>query len=1145
MRPHLPSSIRANLFLVVLAGVLPLLAIILASGWERRDNEIQEAGATAQRLVQSLADRQEGVTRGIRQMLGSLAVLPPVHELDAHACTALFRHFLSVNPNHANIALVLPNGEAIASAVPFTRASYLDMRHFREALETGEFAAGEYAVGRVSGLPVLPFAYPVLDEWGRAMAVLSTSLRLEAFAELFDLAQLPPDSFVGIADHRGVRLLRYPAKETNPPGEPIATRVWEVAKAVDLETRFTSLGSDGVRRITAIRRLRLGPGKTPYLNIFVGIPEAHAIARADAATREYLLWLAGSLLLSCSLAWVVGKFGILRRINRLVQVAQRVGAGELSARSGLTETRGALGTLARALDNMAAALEQDMTRLKSAEEALKEREAKISGIFTAAPLGIGMVVDRVLMEANESLCRMMGRSREELLGQSTRMMFASQEDFDFVGQEMYRQIRCQGIGTVETRFQHQDGQVIHVLLGSAPLDAEDMGKGVVFSALDINRRKLTEEALRESEERFRLLAAESPVSIMAFDQEGAITFVSNFHLAVFCRNLHGAEYFLGRKVWELPSVASAGIAHQVQGILRGERLHLDEVRVPSSSIGRETWQNIRGVALRRGSRIIGGVLIREDVTERRQSRERIRQSEERYRSLFTAQLDAFALQEIVLDEHGQPADYRFLAVNPAYEQLTGWKADYVLNRTVREVFPHIDELWLGLYAQVALDGQSMRFEKYNPDLGRHIEINAYPPQPGQVAMVIRDVTERHRTAQELSRAKAAAEAANKAKAEFLANMSHELRTPLNGVLGMLQLLDGDPDMDGEHKALLETALESGRGLLTIINDILSFAQLDAGRLTIAREPADLREISAAVCRAFRYEAQDRGLELTCEVDDAVPEVVLSDAGRLRQILLNLVSNAMKFTPGGHIAVGVRMLPHTPSPASRVLLLTVADTGIGIPDEKQAAVFEPFTQVDGSLTRKYQGTGIGLGIVRHLAQLMGGSVCLESEEGAGTTFYVTVRCGWALHAAVPAGSGEVAAPALAGTRVLIAEDDRVNMLTALRFLERLGCTATPAGNGREAMDLLARGEFDCILMDVQMPEMDGYEAARAIRAADGPGELGPKSRIPIVAMTAHALAEDRLRCREAGMDGYISKPMDMDELARVLADALAKARRGAN
>jgi len=1013
MRLVLPSSIRANLILVVLAGVLPLLVMVLTSGWERRKSEINSAQLAAMQLVESLAVRQEGATQGIRQMLETLATLPAVRRLDPEVCSALFEHFLQANPNYGNIALVRADGEAVASAVPFSQANYGDMKQFRDALASGEFSAGEYSLGRMSGVPVLPFAQPVLDRRGQVVAALSASLRLHAFTELFDKAMLPPGSFVGVTDHRGLRLLRSPEKPERPAGTPIPADIWALIAATESVAQFTDTDSDGLRRICAVHRLSLGPGKSPYLNLFVGIPEDQAIARADAVTREFLAWLAASLLLSCGLAWVVGRFGILQRINRLVLVAQRLEKGDLTARSGLTETRGTLGTLAASLDHMAAALEQDAANRASAEE-----------------------------------------------------------------------------------------------------------------------------ALRESEERFRLLAAESPVSIMAFDQDGIITFVSNWHLQVFCRGRLDAGYFLGRRIWELPGVASAGMADQVKGILRGERLHLDEIRVPSSSIGDETWQNIRGVALRRGGRIIGGVLIREDVTERRLARERIRQSEERYRSLFTAQLDAFALHEIILDQDGAPYDLRFLAVNPAYERLVGLKAEEIVDRTLRDLYPRIEPHWLETYARVALDGEAMRFEKYNQDLDRHLEFNAYSPQRGQMAMIMRDMTDRHRHAQELSRAKAEAEAANKAKAEFLANMSHELRTPLNGVLGMLQLLDSDPDIAHEHKVLLETALESGRGLLTIINDILSFAQLDAGRLTVVREPADPRLIVESVCRAFLYEASDRGLVLDYRVDDAVPATVLSDPGRLRQILLNLLSNAMKFTPQGRIGVEMRLLPCAPSPADRMLLLTVSDTGIGIPADKQTAVFEPFTQVDGSLTRKYQGAGIGLGIVRHLAQLMGGSVCLESDAGEGATFYVTVRVGWALAAVRPRPRPEAGGPGLAGLRVLIAEDDRVNMLTALRFLERLGCLATPAANGREALDLLARGAFDCVLMDVQMPVMDGFEAARTIRSH---AALGEKSRIPIVAMTAHALAEDRQRCRDAGMDDYISKPMDMDELARALGNVTGRRR----
>ena len=322
------------------------------------------------------------------------------------------------------------------------------------------------------------------------------------------------------------------------------------------------------------------------------------------------------------------------------------------------------------------------------------------------------------------------------------------------------------------------------------------------------------------------------------------------------------------------------------------------------------------------------------------------------------------------------------------------------------------------------------------------------------------------------------------------------------------------------------------------NNILSFVQLEAGKITIEREPTRLRELIQSICRSFRYEATDRGLDLAAEIHENVPAVTMLDPGRLRQVLFNLVGNSMKFTERGRVSIRASLLPFSPAPGEGVLLFSVADTGIGIPDDKQDMVFEPFTQADSSLQRKRHGTGIGLGVVRQMVRLMGGSVCVESAAGAGTAMHFTVRCGLALPVRARQGrrkNGQ--ATELAGLRVLLAEDDRVNRLAATRFLERLGCVAAGAENGRQAMEMLRKGDYDCIIMDIQMPEMDGLEATRAIRT-DESGDFDPA--IPIVALTAHALKGDRETFLHAGMNEYLSKPVSPEALAAALARAMGEA-----
>ena len=524
----------------------------------------------------------------------------------------------------------------------------------------------------------------------------------------------------------------------------------------------------------------------------------------------------------------------------------------------------------------------------------------------------------------------------------------------------------------------------------------------------------------------------------------------------------------------------------------------------------------------------------------------LQEMEWKFQALFEKGPIGVAYHEMIYDDVGKPIDYRFIDANDTYKTLTGVDPR---GKTVRVAFPGIENDpsdWIGTFGHVARTGEQKRFESYLQPNGQWYDVVAYRYKPDHFVAAFTNITERKRAEAELAQhrehleelvntrtaelaeAKDAAESASLAKSIFLANMSHEIRTPLNGIVGMTHILrrGGVTPLQAERLAKIDTSAEH---LLRTINDILDLSKIEAGKVVLEDAPVSISNLLSNVHSIVSARAQAKGLQLHMEMDSFPPNL-LGDLTRLQQALLNYVVNAIKFTETGRITL--RTINLLENAESVLVRFEVLDTGIGIESETLARLFVPFEQADNSTTRNYGGTGLGLAITRKLAEMMGGEAGAESTAGTGSIFWLTARLTKSTRAAIqPAQAKNNAEDILRehhqGRRVLIVDDEPLNLEVAQFILEDIGLKVSTAEDGEQALLKVREVSYAAILMDMQMPNLDGVKATQQIR------ELPDCRNTPILAMTANAFVEDKARCLEAGMNDFIAKPFNPEELYAIL------------
>lgn len=1139
---HFIFRLRWRLFVLALLITVPAFVMLYFNNAEQRSFGAHEAESDALKLVRSIANEQDQFIAETRILLNTLARVPQIYPERPNNCNAFFTG-LGEDLPYNFLGVATPAGDVVCGVPTLENViNIADRPYFQRALATNGFAAGDFQLSRVSGKPILVFAVPIFNNYDSTedvKGVIMASIELSWLQEKISVAALPEGSTITVFDQFGTVMARHPDTQawlgqTISADTPLLQTILGTVKEGTIE----GPGLDGSQQLTAFMRLPALPD-TASVYIAVEIPSEVAYARANQLWWRNLTWLILGTLIMAILAWLGSEFLIRRRVEALLIATRKIATGDLSTRVGLANKKDELGELAQTFDQMAESLQLQAQKTARAQAAAHESEHRRAEGFRAlvehAPDLVGRI-DRgyKTIYMNSVITRITGMPIEYFLGKTSRELGMVAAEVD-AWEKGIDSVFATGEEKI-VEFSIPTPEQTHVF--EARLIPEYNANGEITHVMSVSRdmtaRVESEKALRVSEERFRLLAENAQDIIYQYEIAKGRRFD---YISPSVTQITG---YTPEEVYASPTLGIKLLHPEDRGqnltSLPFSETHAstNEMRWVRKDKG-VIWVEVRSMPLHDADGNVTAITgIVRDITDRKSAEQRLKDLEIMYRRAIAAAGGVSYRRE--KSEAGE----RFVFVGRGIEELTGYDASEFtpellhniiqvhsfrgplknssLEEAVFQVVNGAVDAWTDDIKIVTRQGEERWLADSSIELRDQDGIST-----GSIGLLI-DITERKRAEAELRQAKEAAEAATQAKAEFLANMSHEIRTPLNAIIGMTSLILDTP-LTNEQSDFTKTIQSSGDVLLTLINDILDFSKIESGKLDLESIPFDLLTVVEETLDIFVPQTTRKGLELGYLLASDMPHTIVGDPNRLRQLLTNLVGNAVKFTSNGEIVINAES--HVEGDKHR-LHFAVRDTGIGISKEGIARLFKSFSQVDSSTTRHYGGTGLGLAISRRLCELMGGEMWVESDPGNGSTFHFTIL--------VQAASAQqrlqrVATGELAGKRVLIVDDHPISLEILTRQLNGWQMIPVPIDSPHIALEMIERGEkFDMAILDQYMPEMNGSELAAQLR------ELPEGQHLPLVMLTS--LGTSSSETKHLGLSALLSKPVKQAHLNRVLAEALS-------